>query len=584
LTSRYTGDRLRRDRRAQGAAAALASVLIAVLALSVGAGCREIVARIGPTEVDRTTFEAELARAPHDSTKTELVQRREFMDAYVNRQLIALAARDAGYFDPNPNRDFLMNGFEESLLCPRVRDDDVKSKIHLTPADVDSFHARLAIMYDVSHILVPTPEEAEAVKARLAAGEDFAALAAELSMDEKTVAKGGRLEPFAWGATNRSFLEVLDAMAPGEIRGPVVTEVGYHILRLNGRPVNENWKPLDHTSRPFYTQRAQFFVELDSTAVYYRRLEERYHFTPNWPLVNQIRQKYVTAIAGAVAENPNVPRDEQCEIAKRRLVFPESLQAQVIATWDFGRYLVLEQWQLIRDLPGLAVADRRNPHFIVQDAATVYHRSAEAHEARLRGYDKDPDFMAKVALKREELAVGEYYQKEIMGNAAFTEADERAYYEANKERFTYSARVKLACVQYQADPQAAAALEAALSSPAGNPDSVIAEHDKRGLIRTRVPEGKWFSEVQFPILYERAAGLKPGDVGRVVDEEGFWTVFVVLEHEPEELLPFEEARKTIQQSLANMRGDEVLNAKLAELKKRYKVWVDEAYLVAEGSD
>jgi hypothetical protein len=33
-----------------------------------------------------------------------------------------------------------------------------------------------------------------------------------------------------------------------------------------------------------------------------------------------------------------------------------------------------------------------------------------------------------------------------------------------------------------------------------------------------------------------------------------------------------------------MRGDEVLNAKLVELKKRYKVWVDEAYLVAEGSD
>jgi hypothetical protein len=294
--------------------------------------------------------------------------------------------------------------------------------------------------------------------------------------------------------------------------------------------------------------------------------------------------KYVDAIKGAVAENPNVPREEQCEIAKRRLVFPESLQAQILATWDFGRYPVRDQWQLILDLPGLAVADRRNPHFIVQDAAMVYHREAEAHEARRRGYDKDPIFVASVARKREELAVNEYYQTEIMGKASFTEADEQAYYEKNKERFTYSARAKLACVQYQTDAQAAAALEAALGAPNGNPDSVIAEHDKRGLIRTRVPEGKWFSEVQYPILYERAAGMKPGAVGRVVDEEGFWTVFVVLEHEPEKLLPFDEARKTIQQSLANMRGDEVLNARLAELKKRYKVWVDEAYLVAEGSD
>jgi parvulin-like peptidyl-prolyl isomerase len=561
----------------------LAGVVLALTAVAGGKD-KDIVARIGPTEVDRATFEAELARAPHDSTKTELAQRREFMDAYVNRQLIVLAARDAGYFDSTATRNFLMNGFEESLLCPRIRDEEVRSKIHLTPADVDSFHARTKLMYDVSQILVPTPEEAEAVKARLAAGEDFAALATELSMDEKTIAKGGRLDPFVWGATNRSFLEVLDSMAPGEIRGPIVTEVGYHVVRLNGRPANESWKPLDQTTRPFFTQRAQFFVELDSTTAYYARLQARHHFTPDWPLVYLVRKKYVDAIAGAVAENPNVPRDQQCEIAKRRLVFPESLQAQTLVTWDFGRYPVLEQWQLIRDLPGLAVADRRNPHFIVQDAAIAFHRSAEAYEARQRGYDKDPDFQKKVALKREELAVSEYYQGEIMGKATFTEADERAYYEKNKERFTYSARVKLACVQYQADAEAAAALEAALGSPAGNPDSVIAEHDKRGLIRTRIPEGKWFSEVQFPILYERAAGLKPGDTGRVVDEEGYWTVFVLLEKEPEEVLPFEEARKTIQQSLANVRGDEVLNNKLAELKKRYKVWVDEAYLVAEGSD
>src|SRR6188508_2114326 len=121
------------------------------------------------------------------------------------------------------------------------------------------------------------------------------------------------------------------------------------------------------------------------------------------------------------------------------------------------------------------------------------------------------------------MAVGEYYEKEILEKAALDSTAERAYYETHKDQFLYEPQVRLACIQYQTDAKAAADMEAAMRSQSGNPDSVLADHERRGLIKAKIPQGKWFPEPQYPILYPRTAGLEKGAVGRVVDEEGFWT-------------------------------------------------------------
>jgi len=543
----------------------------------------EIVAKVGPIEIDRAAFEAELTRAPGDTAKTEAEERRDFMDAFVNRQLLVLGARDAGYFEPEKMRDFMINGFEESMLSGRIRDEEVMSKVRVTPADVDSFHARQQNLYDISQILVATPEEAERAKARLAAGEDFAAVAEDMSVDEKSRHKGGHLEPFVWGLTNRPFLAMLDQMQPGEIRGPIPSDVGYHVVKLNGRPPNPHFKPLE-PQRAFMTSRATTFAQMDTLVAHTQRLQARYHFTPNWPAINHVCGMYTRAAADAMRDHPMTPEGDQYEIAKRSMIFPESLQAQVIASWDFGRYRVRDQLELIRDLPALALADRRNPYFILGDGQSIFIRGAEVEEARKRSYDQDPEFRRQVERKREEMAVAEYYSVELMQKATVDSTAERAYYEAHHDAFTYEPQVQLACIQYQADAAAAAEMEAALRSKSGNPDSVLADHDRRGLIRARIPEGKWFLEPQFPILYERAAGLEKGAVGRVMDEEGYWTVFIKLDEQEGKLLPFEEVQKTVQQSLRNQRADELLKERLAELEKKYPVWKDEGYLAHGGSD
>lgn len=74
--------------------------------------------------------------------------------------------------------------------------------------------------------------EAQAVRERLDAGEDFAALARELSDDRGTSADGGDLGWIGRGFLTGPFEDALFAMAVGDVSGPVETEFGYHILRL----------------------------------------------------------------------------------------------------------------------------------------------------------------------------------------------------------------------------------------------------------------------------------------------------------------------------------------------------------------
>jgi peptidyl-prolyl cis-trans isomerase D len=75
-------------------------------------------------------------------------------------------------------------------------------------------------------------EKANAVKARLDAGEDFAALAKELSDDSSTADKGGDLGFFAHGVMLPAFDEVVFSTAAGEMGGPVESQYGYHVIKV----------------------------------------------------------------------------------------------------------------------------------------------------------------------------------------------------------------------------------------------------------------------------------------------------------------------------------------------------------------
>ncbi|MEA4884823.1 MAG: peptidylprolyl isomerase [Clostridia bacterium] len=83
-----------------------------------------------------------------------------------------------------------------------------------------------------SHILVETETEAKEIQKRLAAGEDFASIATEKSLDPGSAAEGGDLGFFPRGRMIAEFEKAAFSMAPGQTSNPVKSEFGYHIIRV----------------------------------------------------------------------------------------------------------------------------------------------------------------------------------------------------------------------------------------------------------------------------------------------------------------------------------------------------------------
>jgi peptidyl-prolyl cis-trans isomerase D len=134
------------------------------------------------------------------------------------------------------------------LLVDRAR---VRAKMTPNEADVRSEYERRKDSFSVpeqvttAHILIAVKPDgganadavakakAETVAARAKVpGADFAKLANENTDDPSGKTSGGQLPPFSHGQMVPEFEQAAFSMAPGEIRGPVKTQFGYHVIKL----------------------------------------------------------------------------------------------------------------------------------------------------------------------------------------------------------------------------------------------------------------------------------------------------------------------------------------------------------------
>ena len=92
----------------------------------------------------------------------------------------------------------------------------------------------------VKHIVVGSEEEAEAVMDRLEDGEEFATVAAEVSLDQQN--PGGVIGAdqgclVHQGQLGAEFVAAVMAAPIGELTGPVSTSFGFHVLQVDERVV-----------------------------------------------------------------------------------------------------------------------------------------------------------------------------------------------------------------------------------------------------------------------------------------------------------------------------------------------------------
>lgn len=135
----------------------------------------------------------------------------------------------------------------DQLLVQRIREREVNGRINITQADINQFLSAQAkpgpLNLQVAHILVAVPESASAevlataqakaqqIAARAKAGEDFAALARELS-NAGDAAQGGDLGLRALDEVPPLFAQAVANVQPGEVGDVVRSGAGLHVVKL----------------------------------------------------------------------------------------------------------------------------------------------------------------------------------------------------------------------------------------------------------------------------------------------------------------------------------------------------------------
>jgi peptidyl-prolyl cis-trans isomerase SurA len=237
-------------------------------------------------------FLAEIANLPDANQRKQRAAavRREVLDNIVSEQLLLQQAEelklsvtseeidrsieqikkdyglsDAQLLDELRKQGLNMASYRQStrreILKYRVLNIAVGSKVQVSDNDVQNYYERNMKsgsnqQVRVSHIFVVIPENADAAKvlereqyakkilARAKAGEEFAALAKELSEDGATRAEGGDLGYFGKEmGLPKTVEELVFNMKVGDVGGPVRGNQGFHVIKLMDRRAKDV-KPL----------------------------------------------------------------------------------------------------------------------------------------------------------------------------------------------------------------------------------------------------------------------------------------------------------------------------------------------------
>jgi parvulin-like peptidyl-prolyl isomerase len=111
---------------------------------------------------------------------------------------------------------------------------------------------------EVSHIMLKTQEEAEAVRQELVGGKDFAEVARARSQDTGSAEKGGHLGTLNRGQTVAEFEEAAFRLKEGELSPVVKTQYGYHIIKGGAhRDVTQPYEEVQERIRQLLVQQKQ---------------------------------------------------------------------------------------------------------------------------------------------------------------------------------------------------------------------------------------------------------------------------------------------------------------------------------------
>lgn len=200
----------------------------------------KVLASVNGNNITEQDLEVAMTRFPKENQDYFRSEqgKTQLLDQMISFELIYNYAKQADLENDEEYRNqleimkkdlLIQAGVKKVLDTVTVNDDDVKSYYD---NNKDMFKSEETV--NAKHILVESKEKAEEILEKINNGISFEDAALEFSSCPSSN-QGGSLGEFGRGRMVPEFENAAFELAVGEVSGPVQTQFGYHIIKLEGK-------------------------------------------------------------------------------------------------------------------------------------------------------------------------------------------------------------------------------------------------------------------------------------------------------------------------------------------------------------
>ena len=393
----------------------------------------------------------------------------------------------------------------------------------------------------VGRILLASPAAVSTILARLNTGEDFAAVASEVSEDGETASKGGNLGWMSRLSFKNHLLrrQVFDASV-GDVIGPIQEPDGYSLLKI-----------ADIRHVPFDSSTAA----VEKTMLEQKRAIDTFKFLEDLAERASLREN---------AESMQLLLTRLSEAGRKMPELKSGEGNQVLLTLDDT------QWTLSNFMAAM-LSERDQAEIRTMEDLRLYARRLFSLKVLLSrratelGIDETEKVKKGVEQTLRNALMDRLRQVEVDEQIDPSKEDVRAYYQQHRERFVLNERISIQEILVDSRDQAEGLL--AEIEKGKDMDELARRYTQRGpRIRRAGGRVRLLRPDKYGNVGWEAQNAKKGDiVGPVKSAQGY-SVFRVLKIIPAYQQNFEEARG---RATAHLRQDWV-QQKIEELLKRLR--------------
>lgn len=492
-------------------------------------------------------LEGQLARIHRSAEQTDRTSydTERLMFKLINDVLIGQEARSAGMAE-EPEIAEQITEYREELIYKYLEKVEITDRVEPDPGDVERlFHEQ----YDEMELRIITSyEEATAneILTELRKGADMDALARERSVDNIAV-RGGLMKNAPRIRIPRGVGEVASRLQVGEIGGPVSTDLGWTVFRVESK-----------------TEAAPARLkELEGQLLSVLR--------------NEKARALRAAVAAAAREHHKVVVDQElvdrmkpvrqpdarliAEVTEPQRVVAQVGEHRTVRALDYGRALD-KRWKGVRNEEAAIVA---TPIIL----NTLIERELLIAEGTRRGYGELPVVQALLRTRETELLVPRYLEEVVAASIEISAEEMKAYYDEHKDQFLRAPRVRLG--QVTVPTMAEAEKVAEMLRSGADMAWVAQQHSTDGLKESGGLRGWMVPTPGLDALQDRLLEALTGEVLEPFGVEGNYIVLKMVAREEQGPFEFDQISGNVRQKIFTEKSRVVLDRYITTLRERSEI-------------